>query len=430
MRTIIHKLILIAFFLAACQSSGAIEREPTSSPSATSTPIPNLTVKPLQTTETVQSHITNKQVIEIPDWIKKPHNNVLLLPLVENALQGSPSTFRLINPNNGEQMMLNLNRGYYFYYWKDASHIVFLGYGSCDEDGFPRHEYVAELNTFTGILWQGTEKEYTEPIKNCYQSPNEEEIVLNRGLPEITTEIKDPITGQTISLTSPNDGIGDVSYALSPNKNYIAIVQADGEYRPSEFWLPEHGDKVSIYNLSSRKHILTIEENERVSSLLIFLDNESLVYVRENTPCIVFLQSLEKKCIHAISEKFQNSAVIVESPLSTSRKLGFIHFTSSYGGICFYDLFSGNFNCPTDQFSNMKEQIITNYSLSPESKFILFEYDSEGCPIPWCDNFTDPHWAITDIEGNRLVELGESYTVGMTVFRPIQPDPWRPISQQ
>src|SRR5215207_1008305 len=278
-----RKVVLLAFLLVACQPIESTEVKPTNSLLATKTSKPTFTPSPTHPLAEIATPVMGEHFVDLPEWAMHPDNNILLLPYLEDSSGLLPSAFRLVNPEDNKQVTIKLNWRFYFYYWRDSRHAVFLQEGTCEEGS----KYVTELNVSNGSLWQGKMEDYTEPIKDCYYFLDEDDIVLNRDLPEITIEFKNPTTAQTVLLTDPNDDIGDVSYTLSPDKNYIAIVQADGDYRPSDFWLPEYGYKISVFSLPERKLILTFDENERISSLITFLDNQTLVYVRKNTPCII-----------------------------------------------------------------------------------------------------------------------------------------------
>jgi len=82
-------------------------------------------------------------------------------------------------------------------------------------------------------------------------------------------------------------------------------------------------------------------------------------------------------------------------------------------------------NCPTDDFEDLQGQTVVNYALSPDNNYLIIEYDSQGCPPPWCDDFDIPQIAIIDIAGRKFFKLGDSFTYQtMDIFRGTLP--WRP----
>ncbi len=433
MKVFVPVLFLFMFVITACQPTGTVMMTATNSPlpvtltptktlTATRTSLPTFT----PTFVSTSTPENESRYIELPDWVKDAENNILLLPyLTDTDTPEQPSKFIFVNPKNGEQAWVELSKKYYFYYWKDTNHVVFLQEGWCDEK---QPDYIAELDIPTGKIWDRDVSEYPELVRdNCYYFDKEEKNVkTNWELPELTVETFDPSLGNTYQLTNPNDGINDISYELSPNKNYIAIVQIRGKYEYSELVQPEYGKLISIYSLPDRRLLMTFDEGRDISTDVMFLDNENLVYVREDTPCLVMIASLEKKCIRNISEKFPGATIIIGDPLSDPKRMAFIYFgPEHHGGFCFYDLRSGALDCPTDHFPIFDKQIIINYSLSPNEKYLLVAYDRKGCPFPWCDYFAGPLWAVIDIEGGQLFTFG--YANPYPFYRPVQPSPWRPL---
>ena len=292
------------------------------------------------------------------------------------------SEIGFFNAASGEQAIIKLPFGIYQYYWKDAKHIVFLE-GYCGEPIVR----VTELDISQGILSPSTAENLPEDIASCYGLEDKtEKIKIDATLSEPTIEELDPSSGSWFRVTDPNDGISDIRFELSPNEDYLGIVQIQGKYDFPELWQPLFGTQVSVYHLPDRKLVASFAEEEEVSSMLLFTDNENLVYVRENTPCVISIAEKTKKCIHAISDRFTDSIVILGDPLKDRQKLSFLYFgsVSQYSsGWCIYDLFSGNVNCPTDGFEDLQGQTVLNFALSPDDNYLLIEYDYKGCPAPW-----------------------------------------------
>jgi hypothetical protein len=95
--------------------------------------------------------------------------------------------------------------------------------------------------------------------------------------------------------------------------------------------------------------------------------------------------------------------------LSDLQEFDFMYFGNEphHGGFCFYNLLSGDLNCPTDQFETLKDKTILSYSLSPNEEYLLFQYDYKGCPPPWCDYAGDVHLAVVDIRNDQFFEIEE-----------------------
>jgi hypothetical protein len=380
---------------------------------------PTRTPGPIVTPDTATPNVT---FLELPEWVKDPSNPIVLF--VYDAYSTRPSEIGFFNAASGEQAIIRLPFGIYQYYWKDASHIVFLE-GYCSEPLVG----ATELDISQGTLYPTTAENLPAYIASCYGlEDTSSTIKIDKASSEPAVEILDPSSGEWLRVTDPNDGISDIDFSLSPNNDYLGIVQAQGKYEFPELWQPLFGTQVSLYHLPDRKLVTSFVEDERISAKLLFTDNENMVYDRENTPCVISITALSKKCIHGISDRFPDSTVILGDPLKDGKKLSFLYFGISphQGGWCIYDLFSGEINCPTDEFQELQGQNLTNYALSPDNNYLLIEYDSKGCPPPWCDYFDTPQIAVMDIAGKKIFKLGDSETYEtMDILRDAQP--WRPM---
>ena len=419
-------MVLFLFLLIGCQSASdeimtsqptseliSIEESPAQITEPSKTPSP--TLPPQTSTPDANS-------LELPAWVKSPLSQVILFTY--NAYSGRSSEIGFFNAASGEQAIIKLPFEIYQYYWKDAKHIVFLE-GFCSEPIVR----VTEFDISQGILSPSTAEDLPEDIAYCYGLQDKsEKIKIDATLPEPTIVELDTSSDTWFRVTDPNDGISDIRFELSPNGDYLGIVQIQGKYDFPELWQPLFVTQVSVYHLPDRKLVASFAEEKEISSMLSFTDNENLVYVRENTPCIISIAEKTKKCIHAISDRLTNSTIILGDRLKDRQKLSFLYFGSASqysSGWCVYDLFSGELNCPTDGFEDLQGQTVLNFALSPDDNFLLIEYDYKGCPPPWCDFAGNPQIAVIDITGKKFFHLGDSATYQvMDIFRSSQP--WRP----
>jgi hypothetical protein len=425
------------FLSISCQpvSSNVVTIQPTNeatsqviSPKATSaeeehpkhfeTVEPSRTPHPIATPRTT---ITGVTFLEIPAWVKNPSSQIALFVYHPSSTRSSDIGF--FNAASGEQAIVHLPNEIYQYYWKDANHIVFLS-GYCNE---PLVQ-VTELDISQGTLSPATAENLPWDIASCYGlEAAPATIKLNTTYSEPTVEILDPSSRAWLRVTDPTDGISDIDFALSPDNDYLGVVQIRGKYTFPELWQPLYGNQVSIFHLPDRKLIASYTEEKEISAMLLFTDNENVIYVREDTPCVISITAATKKCIHAVADRFPGSTVILGDPWKDGNKFSFLYFGFSphQGGWCIADLFSGEINCPTDEYADLKGQTIVNYALSPDSKYLLIEYDRKGCPTPWCDYFGSVQVAVIDIAGKKFLKLGDAETYrAMDLFRDTQP--WRP----
>jgi len=414
--------------LTSCQSTSGetISTQPVSNPiSIEESPTQSEIVAPSKTpslTLTPQAATPDSNSLELPLWVKSPLSQIVLFTYDVNP--GRSSKIGFFNSASGEQAIIKLPFEIYQYYWKDSKHIVFLE-GYCGEPIVR----VTELDISQGILYPLSAENLPEEMAHCFGLEDvPEKFKLDPTLPEPVTEELDSSSGAWFRITDPNDGISDIYFELSPNGDYLGIVQTQDKYEFHELWQPLFGTQVSVYHLPDRKLIATFTEEKEVSDMLLFTDNESLVYVRENTPCVISIVEKTKKCIHAIPNRLTRSTIILGDPLKDRQKLSFLYFgsTSLYSsGWCIYDLFSGDLNCPTDGFEDLQGQTVLNFALSPDDNYLLIEYDYKGCPAPWCDYAGDPQIGVINIAEKKFFHLGSSETYRvLDIFRLSQP--WRP----
>ena len=438
-------LIFLMLLLVGCQpaSSEVVTLQPTNShPIFTASPshvIPRKATPEEESPrhyETLESSSTPSSIViprtttpgitffELPAWLKNPSSQIVLFkydayPTSETRSQ----EIGFFNAANGEQVIIHLPFGIYQYYWKDSKHIVFLQ-GYCDEPLIQ----VTELDISQGNLYPATAENLPEDIASCYGlEDTSSTIKIDATSSEPTVELFDRLSESWLRITDPNDGVSDIHFALSPNGDYLGIVQIQGNYDFPELWQPLFGTQVSVYHLPDGKLVASFTEEKEVSEMLLFTDNENLVYVRDSTPCVISIVALSKKCIHTISDQFPESTIILGDPLRARTKLSFLYFSHYpyHGGWCIYDLFSGELNCPTDEYADLQGQTIMNYALSPDNNYLLIEYGDKGCPSPWCDYFGSLQIAVIDIAGKKFFKLGDSQTYQtMDIFRVTQP--WRP----
>jgi hypothetical protein len=380
---------------------------------------PSSTPAPIVSPGTVTPDVT---FLELPAWVKNPSNPLVLFTYDIYSTRSSQIGF--FDAASGEQAIIRLPFGIYQYYWKDANHIVFLE-GYCSEPLVG----ATELDISQGTLYPATAENLPADIASCYGlEDTSAKIKLDTTSSEPTVEVLDPSSATWLRVTDPNDGISDIEFALSPNEEYLGIIQKQGKFEFPELWQPLFGTQVSVYHLPDRKLVASFAEEKEVSAMLLFTDNENLVYVRDNTPCVISIAAETKKCIHAISDRLPESTIILSDPLNDRKKFGFLYF-SGYphrGGWCIYDLFSGALDCPTNGYEELKDKTVANYALSPDNKYLLIVYDEKGCPLPYCDLFGTSQVAVIDLTEKKFFKIGDSETY-KAIDLVAGPSPWRPM---
>lgn len=424
MGTLIRTVALIAFSIAACIPTRSANVS-TSTPEIgeTSTALPQTADAPQLVIPTVVQNQETRRDIELPEWVSGSFPGGILVLPYSNAPGNRPSKSILVNPDDGETFIIDLQEEFYHYYWRDSEHVVFFHNGDCG--GLP--ETISDIDLFNSTLQEYSAKSHPEYILSCYFNSDDEIVRLNYEFSELAVEFVDPSGGAISFLTDPNDGITDISVELSPSKNFVAVVQFVGDFEFPGSRVPVYGNQISIYDLRTQRLILYYTEEQGIFSETSFINYGTLAYMRGNTPCLIMILSLLKKCIHNIPNQFPDSTIILSKNSHEDSTLRFLHFSPRKGGYCFYNIITGGLGCPTDRFSTFDNQFVINYSLSSFGHFLLVEYDSKGCPLPWCDYAENPHLGLIDFYDGELFELGlsENFFI-QTFFRPLHPDPWQP----
>lgn len=427
-------MLASTWLIASCQPINMVKPTPTTALQTAKPQITNTamaTFRPMPTATptaaTVVKILNSEAVIEIPEWVKDPKNSILLLSYGDGDVV--PNRFGFVNPQNGDQISYVLKNEYYFLYWKDATHVVFLHGVYCDVE--PQN--VSELDVTTGVLIYYQASAYPDPIlRDCYHSYSvENDLRINWKNTEPTIEVADISTGLYVPLTDPNDGISDIAYTISPDKNYVSVVQYKGLYEFEELYGPIYGNRMSVYSLKNRNFLTAIDDGENDADIFqegLFIDDEHFIFIQGKTLCHFSILTASTECFTDMTQKLSGATLVLhERSRNIPQQFSFVYFGGNtlQGGYCFFDLISEELNCPTDRIKSLRGQAITSYSLSDNQKYLLFTYDSKGCPTLWCDNFDIINQAVLNLETNQLFEFGIIGDFRM-LFIPILDELWRP----
>src|SRR5690349_16096603 len=119
-------IIAILFISILVSCSPGLFFQPTYSPNST---VPATKTSQVALAATLTPDNT---VIQIPEWVKNSENNIILLSYLAKD-EGRPLKAGLINPKTGEQTYITFQKPFYYYYWEDAQHVVFLHGKYCNE---------------------------------------------------------------------------------------------------------------------------------------------------------------------------------------------------------------------------------------------------------------------------------------------------------
>ena len=381
-------------------------------PSPTDTPLTDSASFPMPTHRPTFASPSVGITVDIPGWATSPETELILIAY-RNESGGRPVRLGLVNPASGEEVEIELGQAFYHFYWKDAGHVVFFHGESCA--GPPTA--ISEFDLSQGMLKQYDPQAQPELLRDCYPIADEQAVQVLPEDAEHSLVLVDAKAGKTFQLTIPNDGSYDLSFLVSPDRNYVAVLQSTEEYEFSERERPVIGNQISIYRLRDRVLVLKVTGVMDFSSLRFFPDSVRLIYMWKNTPCVIEIPSQTPKCLMYIPGTYPGADIYLGSLTAEAKQMGFMYINDDpyHGGLCFYELFSGDIHCPTDQFESLQGYGVIDYAVSPDGGYVLFHYTDEGCPRPWCDNFGGIHLAVVDMGGNRMYELGDEETLASDI---------------
>jgi hypothetical protein len=243
---------------------------------------------------------------------------------------------------------------------------------------------------------------------------------------EMTVFLVNNQTGEWQILTDPTDGIQDGDAVFSPGSKYFIVLQSKNRdilYSS----IPRTGDQISIYDFLRRSVVMTFQDTE-INSLMFLGDNQKFIYMRGwDTPCVVDILLQTKKCIHMIPDRFPHELIELSGLTADYTRLIFYHYSSTTGypgGLCFYNLQTGDLNCPADRLAILKDRAVTEYILSPDEKYFTFTYE-DSCPS--CDSAgLHSGLAVIGRDGKNFYDLGVSNSPHWGGIYLVAT--WRPIS--
>ncbi len=234
------------------------------------------------------------------------------------------------------------------------------------------------------------------------------------------------LTQEKKCLQSP-ESVYDGGAILSQNGRYLVALQSNNLDEASSM-LEAWGNRISILDLDTFDEVLAIQETD-IHDLQFIEGSLSFLYMRQRkTPCIFDISTLTKKCINQINTRFPNDTIQLDKITEAPQSLTFFHWGGEEGrtgGLCFFSLYSGYLNCPMDGLADLKGQVVTEYEISPDEKYILFTYEDDGCPI--CDWAGNAGLAVVSKDGKNYYNLGPSHSPHWGGIPAVAL--WRPMAQ-
>lgn len=418
--------LLLFVFLVACTTNATQVSE-------TQTP------QPINPTQTKAVNPTNTLLPEqlfpdityiFPEWVKDL-NTPVLVALLENQNTDSRK-IAFFNAETGEEFDLNMPEITNGYFWYDAQNFGLLskdlktayklnlltGEVSSQEvssesvrllepEWHHGLEIITEVNSVSNITFDDAwnhsnskERNFTALKKSDWDGI----IVTNNLTNEVIWE-----------LTTPK-GVYINEYLWSPaDNNILAYVQGKPDPIATDFLVVDVS--LNIVNVTTGKLIATYSGD--FGSLewspdgkMILFQNVASTYSNYgvnflDAPCILFLNSAERKCLRNIPKhipptgyELYSTGIYKWEPLRESILFVYLYFSQekreSTGEICEYSLIDSNITCLTENLIELDERNPGGYSLSPSKEYIYFCISDASFLNDYADNSTD---SIMKIDG-------------------------------
>lgn len=393
---------LLFIFLAAC-STNTTQVVETQIPDTIS-PTHTQEIKPTNTLSPEQLFLDT--VYDFPEWMKNL-NTPILAALLDNQVSNTRK-IAFFNAETGEEFDLIMPENTNGYFWYDAQNFGLLskylktayklnlltGEVSSQEvsqesvrllepDWHHGLEIITETSsgsTFTfDDAWNhanSKERNFTASKKSNWDGI----IVTNNLTNEIVWE-----------LTTPK-GFYINEYLWSPiDNNLLAYVQGKPDPIATDFLVVD----VSLNIVDVEKGELLATYSGDFGSLewspdgkMILFQNVASTYSNYgvgflDAPCILFLNSDERKCLRNIPKyipptgyELSSTGIYKWEPARESIFFVYLYWSQEnlkYAGeICEYSLISSNIDCLTENLKELDERSAGGYSLSPSKEYIYF----------------------------------------------------------
>jgi hypothetical protein len=362
---------------------------------------------------------------EEPEWLNDNKSNILLLSY------GKLTIF--IDPVTTDTLFLEISDAH----WVDNTHILFAS-----NDRFLYNSSEGNSQDILDLAnWKIIEAKYNPNQSSGVASGNEKSpnIWLDKNEENTPLKIYNDQRKQWDIFLYPPQGLYNLNELFIEGK--IFIVQGNAVYR--------NGYVIAVYDFESKKIIKTFVGNVEKNTLRYSKDK--VIYVTDNIPCAIDIQTLKRACGVLIPRKYKDIEIgwspnYPETiPFTYSEHIDKYAYTKK---VCLFGFFTGEIVCPMEDLQILKPVLsnvndwrdpskqmeiiesksIWDYSISPNKKYILFCYGNnyyaryEGT-------------AIVDIDGSnfRLLDDIEEVPISMIANTCWQSDvghvafSWRPL---
>ncbi len=330
---------------------------------------PDTVVSPAPTnTEVVVATPPNLGVsIDQPEWMKDPNSDILLLSYGVNAVffdAGTASTLYMALPNAR---------------WVDNNHVLFTAFDQAYSNISEKtYKYALDIAD-----WKIVEAKYISDIVD--KDGNTPNVFVDKDEENTPLKIYNKQLQQWEVLLYPPQGLYNL-YEIDVD-NKIFVVQGGDAYGS--------GYVIAVYNYETKQILRTFVG--KVEMNVLRYSEGKVVYITENIPCAIDVQTLERECGLPIPEKYENIAIgrtlvypeII--PFTYEEHVDKYAYTTK---MCLFSFFTGKIICPMEDLQILKpvtstvkdwkdpskqmeiiqSKFVGSYSISPDGKYVVFCY--------------------------------------------------------
>jgi hypothetical protein len=215
-----------------------------------------------------------------------------------------------------------------------------------------------------------------------------------------------------VPITNPLDNFYQPDYVWSPNQRLLAMLQTRTLPSGPGYWPSEY---LRIYDADKKAFIA--KYNGKFSGIEWSSDGTQLLYTIEpfqggfhsGLPCIFSLISGESKCFYTVQyedkEDFKSMFRWLPDGSGITYLIDGQREGGYYGQFCIYRFKTDQVTCPTKTLSEIKGRAIPRYDISPDGRFVIFDYDEAG---PRSDFIKAPYTSLVGLDGQGYLSLSSA----------------------
>jgi hypothetical protein len=428
---------------------------------------PTSTVMPFEPVNSTNITDMDLPVYTFPSWMSDPSTNILVAHTLNEFKNNNGITF--YDAATQEKFEIGIPENTKGYFWYDNAHFGFLAddlktmqlvdlnSGQTIEEPIPPEtlrlwNYNREIHPYTDKNIMAFELIHTD-LNNgglLFQQTKYKRNISKDGafFASVNGENRNMIAATDIETTqtaweyiAPN-GYFVTNFAWSPtDENQLVFVLGMKDQNNEINLLSTRLFIVDVFH----KKILRTYEGDfgeiewSTDGKMILFTNSKLLFRNfglgfTEAPCFYYIETGIKRCLRNIPQvshpgyDFKTTAVYQWGPGGENIFFTYLFLMhempfSWSGNLCIYNLNDGQIHCPTQGLTELRENSIVGYSISPDQKYIHFCFSDSSVLNDYEGTSRD---AIIKIDGtgffswigNRLVETPSSCSQG-SLWRPM-----------